>query len=167
MEETLEKRFLEDIVSCRGILLKICRTYCWEPEDRDDLYQEIVSNAWKSYSRFEGRSKFSTWLYRVALNTALSESRKNRFQRSTTDLNAVENHPEVNNDQEQIQLLYRAIGQLDPQEKSLAILYLDELSYREIAEVTGLTENHVGVRLHRIKEKIRAMFGRYEKEGGS
>jgi RNA polymerase sigma-70 factor (ECF subfamily) len=164
MQETLEKRFLEDIVSCRGILLKICRTYCWEPEDRDDLYQEIISNAWKSYPRFEGRSKFSTWLYRVALNTALSESRKNRFQRSTTDLNAVENQPEVNNDQEQIQLLYRAIGQLDPQEKSLTILYLDDLSYREIAEVTGLTENHVGVRLHRVKDKIKSMLSRYEKE---
>ena len=65
MEETLEKRFLEDIVSCRGILLKICRTYCREPEDRDDLFHGIVSNAWKSYSRFEGRSRSKLFRFQI------------------------------------------------------------------------------------------------------
>lgn len=76
MEEALEKRFMDDIVSCRGILLKICRTYCPDPYNQHDLYQDIIVNAWNAYPRFEGRSKFSTWLYRVALNTALSDVRR-------------------------------------------------------------------------------------------
>lgn len=164
MEQTLEKRFLEDILGCRGILLKICRMYCPEVEDRDDLYQEIISNAWRSYPRFEGRSKFSTWLYRVALNTALSEYRKTRNRGTKADLEVIVNRPAAETDNEQVHLLYRAIGQLDPGEKSLAILYLDELSYKEIADITGLGESNVGVRLHRIKDKIRKLFSTYATE---
>lgn len=158
MDQTLEKRFLEDIVTCRGILLKICRMYCRDQDARDDLYQEIISNAWKSYPRFEGRSKFSTWLYRVALNTAFTETRKNKFLGMTTDLTIVENRPMADEREDNVALLYKAIGQLDPLEKSLAILYLDELSYKEISDITGMSETNVGVRLHRIKDKIRRRF---------
>jgi len=164
MDPTLEKRFLEDIIGCRGLLLKICRTYCPDQEDRDDLYQEIISNAWRSYPRFEGRSKFSTWVYRVALNTAMSEYRKSKKRGTRADLDAVENSPADETNNEQVHLLYRAIGQLDPLEKSLAILYLDELSYKEISDVTGLSETNVGVKLHRIKEKIRRLFSAYAEE---
>lgn len=158
MREALEKRFLDDILSCRGILLKICRSYCRERDDQDDLYQEIISNAWKSYPKFEQRSKFSTWLYRVALNTAISDVRRDRFRGKTTDLEAVNNRPPAEGDGENIQLLYRAIDSLTPAEKSLAVLYLDDLSYKEIADITGITESNVGVRLHRIKEKIKKWF---------
>lgn len=158
MSEALEKRFMDDILSCRGILLKICRSYCLDRDDQDDLYQEIVSNAWKSYPRFEARSKFSTWLYRVALNTAISDVRRDRFRGKTTNLDPVSNRAPAEGDDENIQLLYRAIDSLGAAEKSLAVLYLDDLSYKEIAEITGITESNVGVRLHRIKEKIRKWF---------
>lgn len=158
MNDALEKRFLDDILSCRGILLKICRSYCRDRDDQEDLYQEIISNAWKSYPRFEQRSKFSTWLYRVALNTAISDVRRDRFRGKTTDLDAVNNRPPTEGNDENIQLLYKAIDSLTPAEKSFAVLYLDELSYREIAEITGLSESNVGVRLHRIKEKIKKWF---------
>jgi len=158
MNDALEKRFLDDILSCRGILLKICRSYCRERDAQDDLYQEIISNAWKSYPKFEQRSKFSTWLYRVALNTAISDLRRDRFRGKTTDLEVVNNRPPAEGDGENIQLLYRAIDSLTPAEKSLAVLYLDDLSYREISDITGMTESNVGVRLHRIKEKIKKWF---------
>src|ERR1043165_3892049 len=79
MTNPLAKQFSEQISNHLGILHKICRTYKKDPDDRDDLFQEIVYNAWKSYPKFEGRSKFSTWLYRVALNTALYQNRKDRF----------------------------------------------------------------------------------------
>lgn len=158
MTDDLEERFLRDIQSCRGILLKICRSYCRDRDDQDDLYQEIISNAWRSYRRFEHRSKFSTWLYRVALNTALSDVRRDRFRGKTTDLDPVTNRAPAEAEGENIQFLYRAIDSLTPAEKSLAVLYLDDLSYREIAEITGITESNVGVRLHRIKERIRKWF---------
>lgn len=158
MTEALEKQFLDHILSCRGILLKICRSYCRDHDDQKDLYQEIISNAWKSYPRFEQRSKFSTWLYRVALNTALSDIRRDRFRGKTTDLDVVTNRAQAEGDDENIRLLYRAIGSLTPAEKSLAVLYLDDLSYHEIAEITGITESNVGVRLHRIKEKLKKWF---------
>ncbi len=159
MSPDLEKQFLEQIAICRGILFKICRSYCPDREAQDDLYQDIVLNAWNAFPRFGHRSKFSTWLYRVALNTALSDFRKNRRNDGTTDLDGLENMPAIEPDEENITLLYRAIEELNPAEKSLAILYLDDLSYREISEITGLSESNVGVRLFRVKEKIRKWFG--------
>jgi len=164
MNDDLEKRFLDDILSCKGILLKICRSYCRDRDDQNDLYQDIVTNAWKSYARFEQRSKFSTWLYRVALNTALSDVRKNRHRKHTTDLDQATQEVMLEGDDENIRLLYRAIDTLTPAEKSLAVLYLDDLSYREIADITGVTETNVGVRLFRVKEKIKKWFSLYAEQ---
>ena len=160
MTDDLERRFLEEILACKGILHKISRSYCHDRDDRDDLYQEIVANAWNSFSRFEGRSKFSTWLYRVALNTALSHVRKNRFRKNLTDLEHAESVAPNDPDTESVKLLYQAIDHLTPGEKSLAVLYLDDLPYREISEITGMTETNVGVRIHRIKEKLKEWFSR-------
>jgi RNA polymerase sigma-70 factor (ECF subfamily) len=158
MSHDLEKRFMDDILSCRGILLKICRTYCPDRESQNDLYQDIVVNAWNAYGRFEGRSKFSTWLYRVALNTALSDVRRKRVRGQRADLGEIENRADHDTDHENVRLLYAAIDELSPAEKSLAVLYLDDLSYKEIADITGITEVNVGVRLFRIKEKLRKWF---------
>lgn len=161
MTDNVEQRFLDEILACKGILHKISRSYTRDTDDREDLYQEIVANAWNSYSRFEGRSKFSTWLYRVALNTALSHVRKNRFRKNQTDLDHAEAVAQNDSDGESVRLLYQAIDQLTPGEKSLAILYLDDLPYREIAVITGMTETNVGVRIHRIKEKLKQWFSRH------
>lgn len=159
-----EKQFLENILQNRGIILKICRIYRRDQDDQDDLYQEIILNAWRSYPHFEGRSKFSTWLYRVALNTALSETRKDKFFGLFDSIEHGQHVVDIEiEDNEKQQMLYRAIDQLDPMEKTIVILYLEDLPYSEISEISGLTESNVGVRLHRLKEKIKKMFAKWEK----
>jgi RNA polymerase sigma factor (sigma-70 family) len=158
---SLAETFSAEIVRHRAIILKISRIYGKENGDADDLYQEIVLNAWTSYPGFEGRSKFSTWLYRVALNTALYQNRKNKFAGKLTGLEVIENTGSDDPENEKRTMLYTAIGQLDPIEKSIIILYLDDLSYREISEVTGLTETNIGVKLNRIKIKIKTLLDGY------
>ena len=164
MEKPLEKQFLEDIKDSRGIIIRICLIYKKDRADRDDLFQEIITNAWKSYPHFKGQSKFSTWIYKVALNTALSENRKNKFFGLFSDLDVVSNIAFIENHNEDTELLYFAIEQLDPIEKSIALMYLDDLSYKEISIVTGLTENNIGVRLNRIKSKIKRILINYKSE---
>jgi len=164
MEKSLEKQFLEDILKSRGIIVRICLIYRKDQADRDDLYQEIIMNAWNAYPRFKGLSKFSTWLYKVALNTALSENRKNKFFGLLSDLDHLKNRASIENQNEDIAMLYFAIEQLDPLEKSIALLYLDELAYKEISEITGLTESNIGVRLNRLKSKIKSILENYKRE---
>lgn len=161
MTDGLAEKFSSEIVTHKGIVMKICRIYGASRDDADDLYQEIVLNAWLSYPKFEGRSKFSTWLYRVALNTALYQNRKNKFSGRFTGLEAVEHHASDDSDNEKTALLFHALAQLDEQEKSIVVLYLDELSYREMAEITGLTETNIGVKLNRIKTKIKNILSNY------
>jgi RNA polymerase sigma factor (sigma-70 family) len=155
------KEFSEQIHSHLGILHKICRTYKRDPDDRDDLFQEIVYNAWKSYPRFEGRSKFSTWLYRVALNTALYQNRKDRFFGKTVDLEVIQHHVAAETKDDNTDLLWLAINKLDELEKSIVVLYLEELPYKEISEITGLTENNIAVKLTRIKSKMKKILEDY------
>jgi RNA polymerase sigma factor (sigma-70 family) len=160
MTEGLSKEFSDQLVNHLGILHKICRTYKKDPDDRDDLFQEIIYNAWKSYPKFERRSKFSTWLYRVALNTALYQNRKDRFFGKTIDVQLVHNLAvEVNDDN--TDLLWLAINKLDELEKSIVVLYLDELPYKEISEITGLSENNIAVKLTRIKTKMKKILEGY------
>lgn len=126
--------------------------------DREDLFQEILVNAWKAYPRFEGRSKFSTWLYRIALNTALMQLRKDIRHRKNEHVN-VQDMPEEPAQEEwedkEYRFLYSAIDRLDDVEKAVILLYLEELSYTEIAYILGFTENHVGVKINRIKKKLK------------
>jgi RNA polymerase sigma-70 factor (ECF subfamily) len=164
MEKSLEKQFLEDILKSRGIIVRICMIYRKDRADRDDLYQEIIMNAWNAYPRFKGLSKFSTWLYKVALNTALSENRKNKFFGLLSDLDHLKNRESIENTNEDTEMLYFAIEQLDPLEKSIALLYLDDLPYKEISEITGLTESNIGVRLNRLKSKIKSILINYKNE---
>lgn len=161
MSDSVSKKFSEEIARNEGIIHKVCRIYAKGPAHREDLYQEIVLNAWRTYHNFEGRSKFSTWLYRVALNTAFYQHRKNKIFNNVTDLAGAETIPLDEHDKEQLEILYRAIGQLDAVEKSIVLLYLDELSYKEISEITGLTETNVGVKLNRIKMKMKKILQAY------
>lgn len=155
------KEFSEQISAHVGILHKICRSYKRDPDDRDDLFQEIVFNAWKSYPKFEGRSKFSTWLYRVALNTALYQNRKDRFFDRKVELELIQHHVAVEVKEDNTDLLWMAINKLDELEKSIVVLYLEELPYKEISEITGLSENNVAVKLNRIKSKMKKILEDY------
>lgn len=145
------------IKECHPIIYKICRVYS-DKEDFDDLYQEVLISLWKSFKSFEGRSKWSTWLYRVALNTALTYQRKEKRRKGdilyedAPDIAAPKD--EKDEKEAEVERLYHAIAQLKKDDRSVILLYLDERKYEEIAEITGLTLSNVGVRVNRIKKKL-------------
>jgi RNA polymerase sigma factor (sigma-70 family) len=148
-----EQQFLQLIDQHQGIIHKICRLYRDSREDREDLFQEIVFQLWKSVPTFEGKANFSSWMYRIALSTAIATFRKKKPDIIyTTDLpeqEAAEQKPS-----EQREKLFEALRKLNDDEKALITLFLEDLSYREISEITGITENNVGVKLSRIRKKL-------------
>jgi RNA polymerase sigma-70 factor (ECF subfamily) len=149
-----EIEFLQLLSANQGIIGKVCSIYCNQREDYEDLFQEITYHAWRGYKNFRGESKFSTWLYRIALNTAISSFRK---KKPAIDLVSV--LPDINLDHpveknEQYQQLLWAIKQLNEGERAIIALYLEETSYQEISEIIGISENNVGVKINRIKNKL-------------
>jgi RNA polymerase sigma-70 factor (ECF subfamily) len=152
-----ETQFLQLINTHQGIIHKICRLYRDTPQDREDLFQEIIFQLWRSVPSFEGKAKFSSWMYRIALNTAILPFRKKRPDiRYTGQL--PDNPEEPHEPDEQQEQLLHALKQLNDADKALITLYLEDLSYKEIAEITGITENNVGVKLNRIKNKIQQLL---------
>lgn len=141
----------------RGLIFKVCNIYCRDSEDRRDLFQEIVLQTWKSLPSFRGDSALSTWMYRIALNTAITHLKKEkRLEVSRLDVVNWE-IPDLADSgvaDERHTLLYEAIDRLDKIEKSIILLYLDEKSYEEISEILGITRTNVGVRINRIKIKL-------------
>ena len=154
-----EKQFLKLIGEHQGIIYKICRLYRDTVADRDDLFQEIVFQLWRSIASFRGDAKPSTWIYRVALNTAIATFRKRK-----PDVEYTPQLPDVVQEDEseelalRRELLFTAIKQLSDGEKALVALYLDDMDYGQIAEITGITENNVAVKLNRIKAKIQKLL---------
>lgn len=147
-----EQTFIRLLDDNRQILHKICRLYRDNREDRQDLYQEIVYQLWRSIPGYLGQAKPSTWIYRVALNTALTAFRKKK-----PDITYPATLPEYSSADppEHEALLFTALGQLNDAEKALMTLYLEDLSYSDIAAITGMDENHVGVKLYRIRQKLK------------
>lgn len=147
-----EAEFLQQIDQHQGIIHKICRLYRDTPEDREDLFQEIVFQLWKTKHTFEGKAKFSSWMYKVALSTAIATFRKKKpaiiYTPHLPDL------PQAEDGNQHRQQLFDALKQLDDADKALMALYLDDLSYEEIAEISGISENYVGVKLTRIRNRI-------------
>jgi len=145
----------------RLLLYKVCRVYCFTEVDRQDLFQEIVIQLWKSYPAFRGDSKFSTWLYRIALNTAISDLRKHKRRPSTTSTDDIPPAlPEMTwpgEEEQQLQQLYAAINRLSDVEKALVMLYLEDKSYEEMEEIMGINQNNLRVKMNRIREKLRKM----------
>lgn len=154
-----ETQFLIFINDHQGIIHKICRIYRDIREDREDLFQEIIFQLWKSYPRFRHKSKISTWIYRIALNTAIATFRKKK-----RDIEYRPILPEVADEQPDDELalrherLFDALKQLDDGDKAIITLYLEDLSYQQIAEITGISENYVGVKLNRIKNRIQNLL---------
>ena len=155
----MEKEFIKIVSENQGIIHKVCSIYCDSEEDRRDLFQEILAQLWRSYSTFRNESKFSTWMYRVALNTAITSFKKGKRQPEQKGIFnenlqiAEENYDSETEDQ--IRQLHIAIGQLTGIEKSIILLYLENKSYEEIAEITGITQNYVRVKMNRIKTKLK------------
>ncbi len=146
----------------QGIIHKVCSIYTNDAMSHDDLFQEIVLQLWKSYDSFKGQSKFSTWMYRVGLNTAITLYRKKRRKPET---NSIENHhfriASEERDEEQehrLNQLNMAIKKLNDVERALVLLYLEDLPYKEIAETLGITEVNARVKMNRAKNKLKEML---------
>jgi len=155
-------KFLGLIEQNQDIIHKICGVYARNTDDRRDLNQEIVCQLWKSYKSFRGDSKFTTWMYKVALNTALLNSRRNRCSVRTESLN--DHHGDIPigiTTQEKlgrIGRLYEAINQLRALDRAIILLFLEQFTYREISEFIGISESNVSVRLVRIKKKLKELL---------
>ena len=162
---TSEKAFEQLIFENQAMLIKVCNIFCKSQADKDDLFQEITINLWKGLSSFKGNSKLSTWIYRVSLNTAISKTgrKKKRLVHYTENVpeSTTINSNEDTVDEEQIRILYAGIEQLKPVEKALVLLYLEEHSYSEIADIMGISEKNAGVKLHRIKRKLEKILQPY------
>jgi RNA polymerase sigma factor (sigma-70 family) len=152
-----EKDFVRLVSQHERLIYKVCNMYGTEEEVRKDLFQEIVLQAWTAYPRFQGEAAFSTWLYRIAFNTAATYQRKSSRNRTTSYSELPDVHYEALNmaEEEQYRLMYRMISELPAMEKALVMLFMDDYSYRQIAEILGISESNVGTRLARIKEKLK------------
>lgn len=159
---SLEKEFLEQIEKHKGVIFKISKMYMDNFDDQKDLFQEITFQVWKAYPTFEGKSQFSTWVYRVALNTAIIFL-KSEKKRSFIQNDEVENFKIVvddyDDDQEKkLAKMYKAIQQLNEIDKALIFYYLQDYSGKEIAENMGITEVNARVKLNRAKEKLKQLI---------
>lgn len=158
MNKNLEDQFLNDLNNHIGIVHRVCNVYFKDNDEKSDLYQEIIYQLWKSYPRFNRESKFSTWMYKVAMNTAINQIRKS--SRSIKQEPLPDQLPEIPatneeaKSEEKMKMLYAVINQLSPIDKAIILLYLDDNSYDQIADVTGFTKTNVSVRLVRIKKKL-------------
>lgn len=154
------KQFVNLIIQHQGLIYKITQVYVDGAEDQKDLYQEIVYQLWKSFGSFKGNSKISTWMYRVAMNTAIAFLNKNKKQ--IQRISSFE-FPELPDDantviEEQTKQLYTAIKQLSLIERGIILLFLEGKSYREISNITGFSESNVGTRMSRIKVKLKQLI---------
>lgn len=155
MHDPVENEFLTRLYEHQGILHKICFMYASQSMSQEDLYQEITLQLWKSYPSFREESLFSTWMYRVALNTALTTTRRKNLFTTTSKPDPGTYEMETAMDfSEEVKLLYRAITKLKPVEKAIVLLWLEEKSYSEIAAITGISEKNVSVKLVRIKARL-------------
>ena len=145
----------------KGIVHKVCRMYCDEEEERKDLFQEILIHLWKSYPSFKGDSKFSTWMYRVAFNVAIQYLRKEK--KKMEEIVLPERFDQLSNDNEgeelteEKKILRLAIGRLNEIEKAIVMLYLEERDNEDIAEIIGISQNNVRVKMTRIRNKLKEL----------
>jgi RNA polymerase sigma-70 factor (ECF subfamily) len=160
----MKEKFLNAVDMHQGIIHKILSVYTYNEEDRKDLLQEILLQLWISFPSFSERSAFSTWMFKVALNTALLHKRKRKYEINAREKMTEKLSSQFNVDKKDVIIsLYMAIDQLKPVDKAIALLYLEQKNYQEIEQIMGMKKNNVGVRINRIKEKLRKIFD-YEQQ---
>ncbi len=162
MNKELEHQFVTALESNQNIVHKVCTLYTNGRDSHNDLFQEITIQLWKAYPKFRGESKFSTWMYRVALNTAITLYRKSKRRIQTQDYESVifkikaDEYDET--EEQQLKLMYKAVKQLGDIDKALVFLYLEDKNYTEISETLGITEVNARVKMNRIKTKLRTIL---------
>lgn len=161
MAFTTKQQFEELLQLHRKIVYKVANTYCWHAEDRADLAQEIAIQLWKSFPGYDDARSFSTWMYRIALNVAISNVRQQK-NRAQHDVSLDDSHLEIGDENshtgkadERIKLLQDFIAQLDKLNRALMLLYLEDYGYREIADILGISETNVATKINRLKQRIR------------
>ena len=162
MINQLERSFVVQLRDNQNIIHKICRLYTTDSDSHKDLFQEITIQLWKAFPKFRGDSKFSTWAYRVALNTAITLYRKSTKSIQTSDyekhsyfISQEDYNPE---EEEQLKLMYKAVHQLNDIEKALIFMYLEDKDYTEIAITLGISEVNARVKMNRIKNKLKKIL---------
>ncbi len=159
-----EKEFSQLIKDNQGLIIKVSRLYTNSIEDEQDLFQEIVLQLWRSYDTFKGQSKISTWMYRVALNTAITLFRKKTKSPQTDELQDFHYKDFVEDDEEkqqQISTLYKVIKILPNVERAIVTMYLDDLPYKDIAENLGITEVNARVKMNRLKKTLKELMEKH------
>ena len=159
MNKELENKFVKELQANQGIIHKICRAYTKGEAQHKDLFQEISIQLFRAYPKFKGESKFSTWMYRVAINTAISLYRKSKRQIKTSEifdnLKELEYKGYDDTKDRQVDLLYKAINTLNDIDKALVLMYLDDKPYVEISEILGISEVNARVKMNRAKTKLK------------
>ena len=162
MNKELEHSFVELLQKHQNIVHKVCRLYTNNADAHNDLFQEITIQLWRAYPKFRGDSKFSTWMYRVGLNTAITLYRKSKRRINTQEFDAVEFKIKAeeydDTEEQQLKLLYKAVHQLNDSEKALVFLYLEDKSYREISATLGISEVNARVKMNRVKKKLKTIL---------
>ena len=163
MNVQLSEDFVTTLENNKGIIYKIANSYCKDLDDRQDLIQEITIQLWKSFDKYNGTAKFSTWMYRIALNTAISFYRKDNRRKGfhiPLSETVIQTTSEVLHDEKEVSLglLEKFIKELNELDRALMILYLEEKSQNEIAEIVGITVSNVSTKIGRIKERLRQQF---------
>ncbi|MBA5247489.1 sigma-70 family RNA polymerase sigma factor [Marnyiella aurantia] len=161
---TKEQEFAKLIKDNQGLIIKISRLYTNSLEDEEDLFQEIVLQLWRSYDTFKGGSKISTWMYRVALNTAITLFRKKTRSPKTDELMDFHYNDYLEDDEEkqqQITLLYKVIKMLPKVERAIVMMYLDDLPYRDISENLGISEVNARVKMNRLKKRLKELMEKH------
>lgn len=159
--EDLKSEFVSQIEKHQGIIYKVSRMYCDKDQCQQDLFQDILVQLWQSYPSFSKKSKFSTWMYRVALNTAIAQFRKDKKNNEDPVPDIPINIPEEESYKEKesrMELVHWAINKLSKAEKAIIILYMDDYSYEEISEIAGISLSNVGVKINRIKSKLQKIL---------
>ena len=156
MSEDFFKSYVEENMS---LIMHLCRAYSRDEESLKDLVQEVTLQLWRSHKSFKGNSQLSTWVYRVTLNVCLSHSKKVKRKPDTVPIEyGIAKAEEGNPEKEQIELLYRAIKQLKEADRAIVLLYLEDKSYKEMSNILGITVSNVGVKVNRLKEKLKLMI---------
>ena len=155
--DNIRKKFAQTVTEHKSTIYTVCYMFSQDADEVNDLFQEVLVNLWKGFESFEHRSDIRTWIYRVALNTCITIDRKKRRMataRLTMDINLFEDRDE---DTRQVDMLHKRIAKLQPFDRAIVLLWLENLSYEEIGQIVGITTKNVSVRLFRIREQLKKM----------
>ena len=155
--ETKEMDFTRLVKEHKSTIYTVCYMFSKDADEVNDLFQEVLVNLWKGFDAFEGRSEVRTWVYRVSLNTCISQDRKKRKQKSIPLSMSMNLFEDQDDDTRQVDMLRRRISRLGAFDRAIILLWLENMSYEEIGQVVGISTKNVSVRLYRIKEQLKNM----------